>query len=179
MSSSAKVALDKKKKKKTLCLKERNSQKRNTQNLNFKEENCSRFYSCGLERTVVKKMFVQLRSSSPSLLFCRYETSPFPPRTSASVRRKGSPSSSWRWRRRCYRWSVDTYHISSLAMTGWGMGRGVVHLCWTCLETCLELLKSRYLVSLYSDLMDYFEGSMITSENSSTTRESARVIILK
>ena len=45
----------------------------------------------------------------------------FPPRTSASVCRKGSPSSSWRWRRRCYRRPVDTYHISRVAMTGWVM----------------------------------------------------------
>ena len=46
----------------TLCLKERSSQKRNTQNLNFKEENISRFYSWGLK--LVKKKFVQKRSSS-------------------------------------------------------------------------------------------------------------------
>ena len=43
---------------KTLCLKEMNSQKRNTQNSNFKEENSSRFHSWGLQRTVVKN-FVQ------------------------------------------------------------------------------------------------------------------------
>ena len=42
---------------------------------------------------------------------------------------------------------------------GYNTGWGVVHLCWTCLETCLELPKSRYLISLYSDLMDQFEGS--------------------
>ena len=59
------------------------------------------------------------------------------------------------------------------------MGRGVMDLCWTCLETCLELPKSRYLVSLYSDLMDQFKGSMITSENNRVARESSRVIILK
>ena len=52
-------------------------------------------------------------------------------------------------------------------------------LCWTCSEICLELPKSRYLVSLYNDLMDQFEGSMITSENSSVACESSRVIILK
>ena len=48
----------KKKKIKTMCQKETNSQKRNTQNLNLKEENSSRFYFWGLKRTVVKK-FVQ------------------------------------------------------------------------------------------------------------------------
>ena len=41
--------------------------------------------------------------------------------SSASIRRKGSPSSSWRWRRQCYHRSVDTYHISQIAMTGWVM----------------------------------------------------------
>ena len=40
----------------TLCLKERSSQKRITQNLNFKEENSSRFYSWGLQQSVVKKV---------------------------------------------------------------------------------------------------------------------------
>ena len=39
--------------------KKRNSLKRNNQNLNFKEENTSRFYSWGLQRIVVKKKFVQ------------------------------------------------------------------------------------------------------------------------
>ena len=59
------------------------------------------------------------------------------------------------------------------------MGQGVIDLCWTCLEICLELPKSGYLVSLYSDLTDQFEGSMIASENSSVARENSRVIILK
>ena len=52
----------------------------------------------------------------------------------------------------------------------------------TCLETYLELLKSRYLIFLYSDLMDQFEGSRRFDDhqwNSSATRESSRVIILK
>ena len=49
-----------------------NSQKRNTQNLNLKEENSSCFYSWGLQQTIVKKC-----SSSPSLFFCRYQTSSF------------------------------------------------------------------------------------------------------
>ena len=65
---------------------------------------------------------------------------------------------------------------------GYDMGRGVVHLCWTCLESCLDLPKSRYLIFLYSDLMDQFEGSRRFNDhqwNSSATRESSRVIILK
>ena len=52
----------------------------------------------------------------------------------------------------------------------------------TCLETCLELPKSHYLIFLYSDLMDQFEGSQRFDDhqwNSSATRESSRVIILK
>ena len=62
------------------------------------------------------------------------------------------------------------------------MGRGVMHFCWTCLETCLELLKCRYLISLYSDWMDQFEGSRWFDDhqwNSSAARESSRMIILK
>ena len=66
--------------------------------------------------------------------------------------------------------SYQSYRLQA----GYGMGRGVMDLCWTCLKTCLELPKSRYLVSLYSNLMDQFEGSMITSENSSAARESSR-----
>ena len=52
----------------------------------------------------------------------------------------------------------------------------------TCLETCLELPKSRYLIFLYSDWMDQFEGSRGFDDhqwNSSATHESSRVIILK
>ena len=75
------------------------------------------------------------------------------------------------------------FHISRITdRLGYYMGRGVVHLCWTCLETCLELPKSCYLVSLYSDLMDQFEGSQGFNDhqwNSSAARESSHVIILK
>ena len=63
------------------------SQKRNPQNSNFKEENCNRFYSWRLHGIVVKKSL--FKSVLPRLLFfCRYQMSPFPLRTSASVRRK-------------------------------------------------------------------------------------------
>ena len=52
------------------------------------------------------------------------------------------------------------FHISRIAdRLGYDMDRGVVHLCWTSLETGLELPKSRYFISIYSDLMDQFEGS--------------------
>ena len=134
------------------------SQKRNTQNLTLKEENSCRFYSWGLQRTVTKKVG-SIAFFLAFFFFCRYQTSPFCPRTTASVRRKGSPSSSWRWRWHCYRWLVDTF-ISVNLLTGWvwhGSGRrGPLlnlfgNLSWTA--------KSRNLVSLYSDLMDKFEGS--------------------
>ena len=144
--------------------------------MNFKEENSSRFYSWGTQRTVVKKVC----SSSPSLFFfSRYQTSPFPPRTSVSVRRKCSPSSSWRWRRRCYHWPVDTF-ISVELLTGWvwygsGRRRPLLNLFRNLSRTA----QSRYLVSIYSDLMDQFEGSKITSENSCVARESSSAIILR
>ena len=75
------------------------------------------------------------------------------------------------------------FHISQIAdRLGYDMGRGVMDLCWTCLETGLELLKSSYLVFLYSDLMDQFEGSRRFDDhqwNSSAARESSHVIIFK
>ena len=71
---------------------------------------------------------------------------------------------------------------SNCWQAGYDMDRGVVDLCWTCLETCLELPKSRYLISLHSDLMDEFDGSRRFDDhhwNNSAARESSRVIILK
>ena len=62
------------------------------------------------------------------------------------------------------------------------MGRGVMNLCWTCLETCLELPKSRYLISyivIWWINSKVPEGLMITSENNSVARESSCMIILK
>ena len=55
--------------------------------------------------------------------------------------------------------TLACWYQSNCWQAGYDMGRGVVDLFWTCLETCLELPKSRYLVSLHSDLMDQFEGS--------------------
>ena len=145
-----------------------NSQKRNTQNLNLKEENCSRFYSCGL---LLKSSFNSVLPRplfflSLSNVFFLYHW--FPPCTSASVRRKGSPSSSWRWRWRCYRRPVDTYHISRIAMTG---------LVMTCVGWRASLLKpvwkpvlnSQNLATWFSFIAIWWinskvpEGSMITS----------------
>ena len=122
------------------------------------------------------------------LFFCCYQTSSFcitlypsfPPSTSARI---GSPPSSWRWRRRCYRRPVDTYHINRVPMTDWGMTSvGACASVETSLKTCLELPKSRYLIFLYSDLMDKFESSWRVDDhpwNSNATCESSRVIILK
>ena len=55
-------------------------------------------------------------------------------------------------------------------------------LCWTCLEICLELPKSRYLISykaIWWINSKVPEGSIITSKNNSVARESSRVSILK
>ena len=144
-----------------LCLKEMSSQKRNTKNLTLKEENSSRFYSWGLQRTVVKKkncsiafflafsffFFVAIKRllslRAFQLAYVGRFTRLFLVMTAALL-----SLACW------------YFHISRIAdRLGYDIGRGVVDLCWTCLETCLQLPKSRYLVSLYSDLMDQFEGS--------------------
>ena len=71
---------------------------------------------------------------------------------------------------------------SNCWQAGYDMGRGVMDLCWTCLEICLELPKSCYLISyiaIWRINSKVPEGPMITSENNSVARESSRVIILK
>ena len=86
------------------------------------------------------------------------------------------PSSSWRWGQRRYRWLVDTF----ISIEWQAMGRGVMDLCWTCLEICLELPKSPYLIShvaIWWINSKVPEGSMITSENNSVTRESSFIKI--
>ena len=106
-----------------------NSQKRNTRNLNLKEENSSRFILGNYSGLLLKSWFNSVLPrllfsfffffSSLSNVFFPYHS--FPPCALASVRRKGSPSSSWRWRRRCYHQPVDIFHISWIAMTGWAL----------------------------------------------------------
>ena len=137
--------------------KEMNSQKRNTRNLNLKEENSSRFIFGNYSGQLLKSSF---NSVLPRLSFVtvkRLLYHSFPPCTLASVRRKGSPSSSWRWRWRFNHRPVDVYHMSWIAMTGWALydmhsaARSSVE---SCLKTCLELLQSRYLIFLYNDLME-------------------------
>ena len=156
------------------------SQKRNTQNLTFKEENSCCFYSWGLQRTVVKKKKSLFNSVLPHLLFfCHYQTPLFPPRTSASVRRKGSPSFSWRWRQRCYRWAVDTF-ISVELLTGWiWYGSGSHGPLLNLFGNLFWTAKISLLGFLWWINSKVPEGSIITNENSSATRESSRVIILK
>ena len=126
--------------------------------LHLKEENSSRFYSWWLQQTAVKKVcsiafflvfsfFVAIKR----LVFLR-------PLQLAYVEKVHPPLLGDDG-------GVDIvgllyFHISQIAdWLGYDMSRGVMHLCWTCLETCLELPKSRDLISLYSDLMDQFEGS--------------------
>ena len=138
-----------------------NPQKRNTQNLNLKEENSS-FIFGNYSGMLVKSLF---NSVHPCLLFFFFLLlsnvfflyPSLPPCTLASICRKGSPSSSWQWWRHFYHRPVDVYHISQIARTGWAlydMHHVVCASVETCLKTCLELLKSHYLIFLYSDLME-------------------------
>ena len=65
---------------------------------------------------------------------------------------------------------------------GYDTGRGVLDLCWTCLENLPWTPQISLLYFLYRDLMDQFEGSRRlgdTSENNCVARESSCVIILK
>ena len=154
-----------------------NSQKRNTRNLNLLEENSSRFIFGNYSGLLLKGSF---NSVLPRLLF-------FPPLcTLPSARRKGSPSSSWRWRRRFYRRPVDVCHIIWFATTGWAlydMHRAACVSVETCLKTCLELLKNLPTWFSYITIWwNQFEGSWRFDAhqwNSSTTRESSSAIILK
>ena len=72
---------------------------------------------------------------------------------------------------------------SNCWQAGYDMGRGVMDLCWTGLETCIEQPKSRNLISyiaIWWINSKVLEGSMITSENRiQSNGESSRVIILK
>ena len=150
--------------------------------MNLKEENSSHFYPWGLQWTVVKKV-CSIAFFLAFSFFCRYQTSPFPLRTSASIRRKGSPSSSWQWRQCCYRWPVGAF-ISVGLLTGWGM-TWVGALCtsvepvWNPVLNCQNLVTWFPYIAIWWINSKVPKGSMITSENSSATRESSHVIILK
>ena len=136
-----------------------NSQKRNTWNLNLREENSSCFIFRNYSGLLLKNSFNSVLPRLPFFLLLSniflYQS--FPPCTLASVHRKCSPSSSWQWWQHFYRRPVDIYHNSRIAMTVWAlydMHRAACALVETCSKTCLELLKSRYLIFLYSDLME-------------------------
>ena len=120
--------------------------------MNFKEENSNRFYSWGLQRTVVLKVC--------SIAFFL----PPPLGDDGGVVIVGSLILSYR---------------SNCWQAGYDMGRDVMHLCWTCLETCLELVTWFPYIATWWINSKIPEGSMITSENSSVARENSRVIILK
>ena len=149
--------------------------------MTLNEEISSHFYSWGLQRTVVKKVCSIAFFLAFSFFGC-YQMSPFPLRTSASVRRKGSPSSSWRWWQRCYHWPVNTF-ISVELLTGWVWQVGA---SWTSVEPVWKpVLNYQNLATWFPYIAIWWinskvpEGLMITSENSSAARESSRVIILK
>ena len=79
----------------------------------------------------------------------------------------------------CWYLSHQSANYDRLGMTWVGASCTYVVIC---LETCLELPISRYLISLYRDLMDQFKGSQRLDDhqwNSSAARESSRVIILE
>ena len=151
--------------------KEMNSQKRNTHNLNLKEGNSSRFILGDYSGLLLKSSF---NSVLPRLLFFFSHSNvvflyhSFLPCASASVCKKGSTSSSWQWRRRCYRRPVDTYHISRIAMTGWvltwvGRIAPLLKLVWN------PVLKCQHLATWFSYIASWWinskvsEGSMLTS----------------
>ena len=89
------------------------------------------------------------------------------------------PSSSWRWQQRRYSWLVDTF-LSVVMLTSWVWhGSGCPGPLLNLFRNLPWTAKISFLDFLYSDLIYQFEGSMITSENRSASRESSRVIILK
>ena len=139
-----------------------NSQKRNPRNLNLKEENCSRFIFGNYSRLLLKSSFNSVLTrllfffffwSLPNVFFLYHS---FLPCTLASVRRKCSPfvflatasafllSASW-----CL-----SHQSACYDRLGYDMRRAASASVETCLKTCLELPKSRFLIFLYKDLME-------------------------
>ena len=166
-----------------------NSQKRNSRNLNLKEENRSRFiwgdysgllfkssFNSVLPRLLFFFVFVFLSLSN---VFFLYHS--FLPCTSARVRRKGSPSSSWRRRRRFFRRPVDVYHISRIAMTGWALC--VVRRALLLKPVWKSVLNSQNLATWFSYITIWwkqFKGSRRFDAhqwNSCATHESSQVTL--
>ena len=127
-----------------------NLQRRNTRNLNLKEENSSCFIYRNYSGLLLKSLF---NSVLPHFLFFCYQTSSF------------CITLSFHALQLAY---VEKVHLPLL-----GDDSGVVivglliliisdELLWqaglwhveTCLKTCLELPKSHYLIFLYSNLME-------------------------
>ena len=119
---------------------------------------------------------------SLSYVFFLYHS--FLPCTSASVPRKGSPSTFWRWRRRSYRRPIDIYHISRISMTGWVMF-WVVWRAPLLKPVKKPVFNCQNLATWFSYITiswNQFEGSRRFDShqwNSRAIRGSSRVIILK
>ena len=156
-------------------------QKRNTQNLTLKEENSSRFYSWGITADCSKESL--FTSVLPRLLFFVAIKRLFSLRALQLefVKKVHPPLLGDDGGVVIVGLLILSYQANCW-LARYNMGRGVVDLCWTCLKTCLELPKSRYLsylIAIWWINSKVPKGSMITSENSSVARESSRVIILK
>ena len=151
--------------------------------MNFKEENSSRFYSWGLQQTVIKKVcsIAFFLAFSYFFFVVINRLLSFRALQLAYVEKVHLPFLGDDGGVIIVGLLILSYQ-SNCWQAGYNMGRGIVDHCWTCLETCLELPKSRYLISLYSNLMDQFEGSRTFDDhqwNNCAARESSRVIISK
>ena len=157
------------------------SQKRNTQNLTFKEGNSSRFYSRGYQQTVVKNVcsiaffpafffFVAIKHllslRALQLAYVEMFTLRFLVITAALL-----PLTYW------------YFHISQIADK---LGMELVGASWTSVEPVWKpVLNCQNLATWFPYIAIWWinskvpERSMITSENSRATRESSREIILK
>ena len=160
------------------------SQKRNTQNSNFKEENRSRFYYWRLQRTVVKKslfnsvlprllyffFFVAIKHllslRALQLAYVERFTLLFFAMTAALL-----SLACW------------YFHISRIAdrvvMTWVGTSWTAVEPAWKPVLNCQNLATWFPYIAIWWISSKVPEGSMITRENGSVARESSRVIILK
>ena len=149
------------------------SQKRNTKNSNFKEENSSRFYSWGLQLKffLAFTFFMSLSNVSfplraLQLAYIERFTLLFLAMTVVSL-------SLTYW----------CFHISRIADR---LGMTWVGVSWTSVEPVWKpVLNSKNLATWFPYIAIWWinskgpEGLMITRENSSVERESSRVIILK
>ena len=145
------------------------SLKKNTQNLTLMEENSSRFYSWGLQRTVGKKVYSIVFFLAFSFFLSLsnvWFTLHFLAMTAALL-----PLACW------------YFHISRiidrLGMTWVGASWTSVEPVWKPVLNCQNLVTWFPYIAIWWINSKVLEGSMITSENSSATRESSCVIISK